>query len=189
MHKHGPLLALVVNLMAPVRSGIEFLAQLPLYEEEKPYLYLPGKDEGLDPNVMRLDNLEYELHPDILIKDMRQHPELNLDECGFEFYEHRSRFQDFLSPEDIDGYRDETEQLLRKRFSAVRVLTYEVRLRKNQDFRRTEFDVYDKMLVEGRAKGAHNGAHVSDTVETMLTSLRRDLYFRPGNHSKVPPRG
>jgi hypothetical protein len=143
--------------MPDVHSTLEFLARLPLYETEKPYLYLPGKDEGLDPDVVKLDNLEYEHHSGILIKDVRQHPELSFDDCGFEFHEYPSRYKQFETAADTEGYRAETEQLLKKRFNAERVMVYDIRLRKNDAFNRSEFDVYDPLLVEGPARGAHNG--------------------------------
>ena len=143
--------------MPDVKTAIEYLAKLPLYETEKPYLLLPGKDQGLDPDKTRLDNLEFERHADILVSDMRDKPSLDINECGFEYYTHQSRYETFGRSGDIEGYKQETQQLLKHRFNAVKVLTYEARLRKNQAFDRREFDIYDPLLVEGPAKGAHNG--------------------------------
>lgn len=143
--------------MPDVRSTLEFLAKLPLYETEKPYLYLPGPDEGLDPNVTKLDNLEFESHAGVLIRDMRQHSELTFDDCGFEFHDLPSRYKRFDDAASIEGYRAETEKLLKARFHAEKVMVYEIRLRRNDTFVRSEFDVYDPLLVEGPAKGAHNG--------------------------------
>ena len=134
-----------------------FLARLPLYETEKPYLFLPLKGLGLDPDQIRLDNLEFEEHGDIPVKDMRHIPNISVDSNGFEYYRHDTRFKSFNAPSDIDAYRSETQQMLRKRFSAVYVLTYDVRLRRNEDFDRREFDLNDKLMVEGPAKGAHVG--------------------------------
>lgn len=80
------------------------------------YLYLPGKYEGLDPEATKLDNLDFERHSGIVIKDMREHPELTFDDCGFEFHHHQSQYKHFEKPEDIESYRSETEQMLQKRF-------------------------------------------------------------------------
>ena len=147
--------------MSDVRSNLEFLARLPLYDKEKPYVYLPGKDEDLDPSVTKLDNLHFELHP-VLIRDMRRRPELSLDECGFEFREYPSHYKRFDKVADIEGYRAETELFLAKRFNAEKVVVYDARLRKNDTFKdRTEFDVYDPLLLEGPAKGAHNGKNAA----------------------------
>ena len=147
--------------MPAVQTSIEFLAKLQLYETEKPYLLLPGKDQGLDPDKTRLDNLEFERHDGILVRDMRHEPSLDVNECGFEYYTHHSQYERFDAAGEIDGYKLETEQLLKQRFSAVKVLTYEARLRRNQKFDRKEFDIYDPLLIEGPAKGAHNGTYSS----------------------------
>ena len=143
--------------MPAVQTSIEFLAKLPLYDTEKPYLFLPGKHQGLDPDKTRLDNLEFERHDNILVRDMRDEPSLDVNQCGFEYYTHRSQYECFDNAGEIDGYKSETQKLLQQRFNAVKVLTYEARLRRNQRFDRKEFDVYDPLLVEGPAKGAHNG--------------------------------
>lgn len=146
--------------MPAVQTSIEFLAKLQLYETEKPYLLLPGKDQGLDPDVTRLDNLEFERRDGILVRDMRDDPSLDVNDCGFEYYTHHSQYERFDAAGDIDGYKLETQELLKERFSAVKVLTYEARLRRNQKFDRKEFDIYDPLLIEGPAKGAHNGTYL-----------------------------
>lgn len=155
--------------MPSIMADMEFLADLPLYKEEKPFMYLPGKDENLDPDRDRLSNLEFEHHEGIRIEDMRDRPELFLDRCGFEYCSHNFRVNDFDSASSIDTYRDETQQFLTKRFQAVKVLTYEVRQRRNEHFQRKQFDFFDKMLVEGPAKGAHNGKLSEVVLGSWLT--------------------
>lgn len=144
------------------RADIEFLADLPIYQTEKPYLCLLPPDQNIDPDHVRLDNLEFEKHSDVGVEDMREHPELRLDDCGFEYIQHKSTISEFTDPADVDAYKRETEGLLRDRFAAVKVLTYELRLRKNQEFRRKQFDLNEKLLLEGPAKGAHNGRRSTD---------------------------
>lgn len=143
--------------MPSVESNLDFLARSPLYETEKPYLYLPLKGQGLDPDKHRLDNLDFENHTGIVMKDMREETSINVETHGFEFHHHSSSLTEFSSTSDIDSYQAETEQLLRERFSAAYVLTYDVRLRRNEYFGRREIDYLDKLLVEGPAKGAHVG--------------------------------
>jgi hypothetical protein len=138
-------------------AEIEFLADLPTYNVEKPYLCLLPPDQEIDPDEVRLDNLEFEKHSNINVEDIREHPELRLEDCGFEYVQHKSAISEFSSPADVDAYKRETESLLRDRFAAVKVLTYELRLRKNKEFRRKQFDLNEKLLLEGPAKGAHNG--------------------------------
>ena len=48
--------------MPKIVATIDFLADLPLYDTEKPYFYLPGKDQEIDPEDPRLNNLEFESH-------------------------------------------------------------------------------------------------------------------------------
>ena len=142
-------------------AEIEFLADLPIYSTEKPYLCLLSPDQKIDPDNVRLDNLEFEKHSNINVEDIREHSELCLDECGFEYVQHKSAISEFTIPADVDAYKRETEGLLRDRFGAVKVLTYELRLRKNQECRRRQFDVNEKLLLEGPAKGAHNGRRIT----------------------------
>ena len=143
--------------MPSIQADIEFLAALPLYEYEKPYLCLLPPDENIDPDEVALTNLEYEKHTNITINDMREHPELKMEECGFEYVESLSSCLQFATPANVDAYKLETQQLLQRHFAAEKVVTYEVKLRRNEDFRRRQFDLNDKLLVEGPAKGAHNG--------------------------------
>ncbi|KAJ9617238.1 hypothetical protein H2200_000959 [Cladophialophora chaetospira] len=174
--------------MPDVHSALDFLAKLPLYETEKPYLYLPSSDEGLDPNVTKLDNLKFENHSGILIRDMRLHPELRFDECGFDFHNLPSHYKRFDSAGDIEGYRVETEKLLKERFHAEKVMVYEIRLRRNEIFARTEFDVYDPLLVEGPAKGAHNDVTLHSAagiVERYLPQEDRAKYLQEGYRVRI----
>jgi hypothetical protein len=145
--------------MPSVQSSLDFLARSDLYETEKPYIFLPLKGQGLDPDKERLDNLEFETHDGIVMKDIREDSLIKVDSYGFEYYQHTSNVHKFDTTEEIDSYQAETEQLLRERFSAVYVLTYDVRLRRNERFDRREVDYLDKLLVEGPAKGAHVGEY------------------------------
>jgi hypothetical protein len=151
-------------------AEIEFLADLPLYQTEKPYLCLLSPEQKIDPDQVRLDNLEFEKHSNIKVEDLREHPELRLDDCGFEYIQHETAISEFTNPADVDAYKRETESLLRDRFVAVRVLTYELRLRKNQEFRRKQFDLNEKLLLEGPAKGAHNGKRPEISQKLLLTT-------------------
>jgi hypothetical protein len=160
-------------------AEIEFLADLPLYQTEKPYLCLLSPEQQIDPDQVRLDNLEFEKHSNIRIEDVREHPELRLDDCGFEYIQHKTAISEFTNPADVDAYKRETEGLLRDRFAAVKVLTYELRLRKNQEFRRKQFDLNEKLLLEGPAKGAHNGTQKHQ--EGRISSLTaKDVTYDSG---------
>jgi hypothetical protein len=149
--------------MPDILTKLDFLANLPLYTYEKPFLCLLPPDQGIDPDEVRLDNLEFEDREGILVKDMRNLPGLTLNTCGFQYIHHRSNFLRFTTPDDVKAYKVDTENMLRELCGAVHVLCYDLRLRRNQEFRRKKFDVHDPLLVEGPAKGAHNGSSLSTT--------------------------
>jgi hypothetical protein len=160
-------------------AEIEFLADLPLYQIEKPYLCLLSPEQKIDPDRVRLDNLEFEKHSNIKIEDIREHPQLRLDDCGFEYVQHKTAVSEFTNPADVYTYKRETEGLLTDRFAAVRVLTYELRLRKNQEFRRKQFDLNEELLLEGPARGAHNGTQKHQ--EEWISSLTaKDVTYDSG---------
>ena len=74
--------------MPDVQATIEYLQRLPLYEEEKPYWCFLPPHEGFDPDEQRVDNLEWEDHSDITIKDIRENrSQFRIDDCGFEVFD------------------------------------------------------------------------------------------------------
>ena len=174
--------------MPSILGSIDFLADLPLYETEKPYFYLPGKDQDIDPDDPRLNNLEFETHGNIEVQDMREHPDLDLSTCGFTFLSHRSTINSFEEEADVDAYKKETQELLKGHFSAAKVHTYEVRLRKNQRFERRQFDLNDKLLQEGPAKGAHNDVTYSSgpvIIQRYLSMEDQVAFLRPGYRVQI----
>jgi len=78
--------------------------------------------------------------------------------------------------------------LLRDRFAAVRVLTYELRLRKNQEFRRKQFDLNEKLLLEGPAKGAHNDVTYDSgpkIIQRYLSFEDQETFLKPGYRIRI----
>lgn len=144
--------------MPEITASIEYLQNLPLYEKEKPYWCLLRPQEGFDPDAHRVDNLEFEDHPNVTITDIREaKEELNLSNCGFQVLSHESKTTIFQSPDHVEAYKMETETLLRDELGAAFVKCYELRLRKNVPFQRAWLDLNDPLLVEGPARGVHNG--------------------------------
>lgn len=156
--------------MPPVRASLEYLQKLPLYEYEKPYwCFLPPK-EGYDPDHQRVDNLEFENHSDIIIQDIRDRKtKARIGECGFEVFDHKSKFSAFPTAEDVIQYREETEMLLKEKLGAEFVQCYDSRLRENVLFQRRQLDLNDLTLTEGPARGVHNGMyHPENSYSTVL---------------------
>ena len=144
--------------MPDVQASLEYLQKLALYEDEKPYWCFLPPHEGFDPDEQRVDNLEFEDHSNITIHDIREsETKKRIDDCGFQVFDHVSRFSRFDSPSDVLGYKSETEDLLRKELNAVFVKCYDHRLRKNVTFERNVLDLNDPLLMEGPARGVHNG--------------------------------
>lgn len=144
--------------MPSVQASLEYLQRLPLYEYEKPYWCFLAPHEGFDPDTQRVDNLEFEDYPGIDIEDLREleKPAL-MEDCGFEVLKHESKFIQFDDADQLEQYRVETEELLKERLDAVYVKCYDHRLRKNIPQQRMELDLLDPLVVEGPARGVHNG--------------------------------
>jgi hypothetical protein len=163
--------------MPDIQASIEYLQKLKLYETEKPYYCLLAPHEGFDPDAQRLDNLEYEVHQNITITDMRKSlNEISIEECGFQVLNHNSKSLNLSTREECEAYRQETEDLLRREFAAVYVKCYEVRKRENIPIQRSQMDYNDPLLIEGPAKGAHNGRQ------------SRDRWYRRHANWEVPGR-
>lgn len=144
--------------MPDIEARLDFLEDLPLYNDETPYFYLPGKGEDVDPDDERLTNLAFRTESRIVVQDMRNMKHLRFDNCGFEYVKHHvSNVHDFVSATEVDLYISETALFLKQHFCAERVVTYDLHLRKNEEFACKEFDFNDKLQVESPVKAAHNG--------------------------------
>lgn len=150
--------------MPGLKARIEFLARLDKYEFERPYVVLQEEDEESDAETPT-SNLEFDVVPDVDLWDMREHTELDFDHCAFEYVAyHQSEVTAFETPADVAAYAVETQSLLKTRFDAVQVRTYEVKLRQNVIFDRQVYDLNDPLAAEGPAVGAHNGQQVTACV-------------------------
>jgi len=155
--------------MPAVQACLEYLQKLPLYEEEKPYWCFLTPREGFDPDKQRVDNLEFEAHEDITIRDIRESSDkISLEECGFQVIPHQAKNLSFENTEAVTAYKSETEDLLQKTFGAVYVTCYDAQLRKNVPFKRSQLDLNDPLTAEGPARGAHNGGPRSYPLSSRL---------------------
>lgn len=113
--------------------------------------------DGFDPDKQRVDNLEFEGH-EVNVTDVREYKEqISLESWGFQVLSHHSKASSFESVDDVEVYKKETEQVLREALGAEHVKCYDLRLRKNIPFHRSEFDLNNPLHIEGPARGAHNG--------------------------------
>lgn len=177
--------------MPSVQATIEYLQNLPLYEQEKPYwCFLPPSDD-FDPDTQRVDNLEFEEHPNIPIQDIRELDVApRIDDYGFEVLNHESRFMRFDDADAADQvikYKSETEELLKERLGAEYAICYDHRLRKNVPYSRKQYDLNDPLLREGPAQGVHNGELHDHSITDMKLkiSLRCNLRLWSSNHQSI----
>jgi hypothetical protein len=90
---------------------------------------------------------------------LKNKPQINVN--GFQVLNHTTKISRFEAPGDVARYKSETEDLLRKGLEAVYVKCYDMALRKNILFNRTEYDLNDPLHTEGPVRGAHNGMQSS----------------------------
>ena len=114
--------------MPSIRASLEFLADLSLYQHQKPFLVLlpANRNHAIE---KRLDNLEWETHQDLLLVDIREHwNTLRLEECGFQAIYHKSLSLELDTAHALASYRAETETLLQKRFPSSFVKCYDLKV-------------------------------------------------------------
>ncbi|MCJ1351381.1 MAG: hypothetical protein MMC33_001365 [Icmadophila ericetorum] len=191
--------------MPSVSGDLVFLADIPLYEYEKPYLVLlpPSKDAALDPSVPR-QNLQWEKRT-INITDIREQQEdFRIDRCGFQVLQHASkvssltRFQD-VSREDLQAYKRETAVLLGEKLGAVHVICYDFKvivpmsfllyfsvltsvpaqLRINTRVDRQTLDLRDPLLADVTVKSG------PEIIRTHLAIQDLERYAKPGYRFRI----
>ena len=108
-------------------ASIDFLANIDLYTHEKPYVALVSP--GVQISDDELNNLQWETHDDITIKDVRGSEDgFLLDECGSQLIKHTANNLEFSTREQINDYKQETQALLKGLLSASRVRCWETRV-------------------------------------------------------------
>ena len=116
--------------MPDIKASLCFLADLDLYKTTKPYhVLLQPKNEGDPDKNHKLHNLEWETHDAINITDVRDRGnDFTIEKAGFEVGHHVSKCLNFETPDAIETYKRETEDYHRRRFGAIHVFCYEVRV-------------------------------------------------------------
>lgn len=119
--------------MSCVKGRISFLADLPLYQTEKPYLALlsPKANSLIDPAIPR-HNLEWEDHI-LKVKDIRNSTEYHLGTTGFEVHRHHSKVKEVTQDSkcthsNVAAYQRETETFLKGYLDALWINCYGFRV-------------------------------------------------------------
>jgi len=109
--------------MATLKGEMDFLADLPLYKTQKPYLILPKVEDGWAVDDPRLTNLKW-ISYRVPIHDMRG-GDFNLDTAGFQQVDHESANLVFDTIASKEAYMLETEAMLRDLLKAEFVKCYD----------------------------------------------------------------
>ncbi|KAI1378150.1 hypothetical protein F4677DRAFT_36455 [Hypoxylon crocopeplum] len=167
--------------MSSITTEAEFLADLSLYHTEKPYLVFWPEDNN-DSKPIPTTNIQLEKHDGIVVHDIRGREEdFKLEANGFEIYRHSSAIPlPLCSKEHVEGYKRETEELLKDRLNAEVVFCYEARIRKNDEDTRNRavIDLRDPLVVERPAAGAH----IDATIHSAPNIIKRHL---PAEHQSL----
>lgn len=115
--------------MPNITATLSFLANLPLYRVEKPYVIIPEagrEDIGLDD----LTNVETEKHEAIEITDIRDSiSTFKLDTHGFQILPHTTKYPRLDKLPQCKGYQKEMSDLLEKHLGAEHVVTWDLKVR------------------------------------------------------------
>lgn len=113
--------------MPDIVASLEHLANIPLYDEEKPYCVLvsvENRQEGVP-----TDNLFFE-HHDTIIRDIRGHEdEFTVEKTGFTVVLHKTTVNNFRTLDGLQEYQRETSDFLKTYFKAEEVVCWDVKVR------------------------------------------------------------
>jgi thiamine pyrophosphate-dependent acetolactate synthase large subunit-like protein len=119
--------------MSSILGRICFLADLPLYNTEKPFLALlaPDVNARLDPAIPR-HNLEWEEHI-LSVRDIRDRTGYQLETSGFEACRHQSQIRNIIhgskvTHADVEAYQRETATFLKAHLDALWITCYGFRV-------------------------------------------------------------
>ncbi|KAM5350376.1 hypothetical protein ACJ41O_006881 [Fusarium nematophilum] len=116
---------------ADIQTTIDFIADLPLYDEEKPYLLHPSASAKVDVDQIKTTNVEWN-KTGVTVRSMRNKPDISLEKNGFCHVQHESKYLPGpgMGADAVANYRRETEDLMRSLFNAEFVHCYDYRLLK-----------------------------------------------------------
>lgn len=114
--------------MPKIITNIGFLADIPLYQHEKPYVVFLPIDNKLVKENVKTDNLQFDIRRGITVEDIRELPTAPcLETTGFQILNHSSPNLVFSSADDLKVYKLETASLLKKELGAVEVICYDAK--------------------------------------------------------------
>ncbi|OBS19721.1 hypothetical protein FPOA_11445 [Fusarium poae] len=145
-----------------------FLSRLDRYKTEKPYFFSGVLDKNQE---ARRSNLEYEIHNDITVVDLRgQEKLLSLGGHGFELLQHKP-VVDLSAPseEEMNKYLEDLAATVKDHLKVEAVLAYSFRFRREQSSR----DNRDTESPIGTYSNQDTPILVPHTDQTREGGLRR----------------
>ena len=182
-----------------IETFIDFIADLRLYEEEKPYFLHPSAS-AVNPEAIVTTNVEWDKKR-VTVRSMRDKGSISLEENGFCYVEHQSRCipGTGVDSDGVKRYCKEGEEMLQSLVNAefVRCYDYKVRdfssftredllpanrsfkMRKNVPMTKEAYDPDDQFLVEAAAIGAHGKTSRSSSLllQPNISQLVRDFDY------------
>ena len=123
--------------MNAVRTSLDFLADSPLYQSEKPFVVLRDVEHQRTHSTAQLTNLKWDAQR-VLVNDMRSETQdLALETAGFKMIDHASSNLQFSDIPSIIQYRRETERLLTEFLGANFVVCYDCKVVPNMSSQST----------------------------------------------------
>lgn len=136
------------------RAKMFFLADVPLYQTEKPCLIVPpakvrpGQNQ---PNVRKQD------HDNVPVENVRPwKDDLKIDDHGFQVLNHASKFTKLDTKEVCNAYKAENQKLLEEALGAEKVVTWGLKQRMpHERDPNATWDYWNEVEVEKPAILAH----------------------------------
>jgi len=174
--------------MPAISALIEYLADSPLYRNEKPWSGLLIDGKKLFERGQKLDNIELVLE-EHTVEDVVEYPELSFQKQGFVFWKHESKtLSEFDTMPKVLLHREEISEFLTEKLDAVFVKTYDCHTRTNTEKLATAVDVFDELEPDSPARGAHNDITMKsgpEVVERNFTAEEKEKYLRPGYRFRI----
>lgn len=109
--------------MPDMITSIDHLADLPLYQTEKPYVVVALSTQRDTPT----NNLVFEKHDGVTITDIRgRDKEFTLETAGFEIMRHKTTVEHFDTIEGCKQYQKEMADHLKTYFEAEYVFSWQI---------------------------------------------------------------
>jgi len=174
----------MVPIEKHIQTNIDFIADLPLYAEEKAFFLHPSAAVDVDVDEIQTSNVQWDKQC-VTVYSMRDRADLALEKNGFCYVKHESSYlpNAGMGTDAVQKYHRESEDLMSSLFNAEFVHCYDYKIRKNTPMTLESYDPNDSLLVEEAAVGAHVDISldtVPQLVRRLLNEEQQQLFFRPG---------